>query len=31
VIAQEGGLDADAASDYVTRLKKEKRYLRDVY
>lgn len=31
VIAQEAGCSDDDASDYVTRLKKEKRYLRDVY
>lgn len=31
VIAQESGCSDDEASDYVTRLKKEKRYLRDVY
>lgn len=31
VIAQEGGLDADAAADYVKQLKADKRYLRDVY
>ncbi|WP_310618895.1 diflavin oxidoreductase [Flexibacterium corallicola] len=31
VIAQEGGMNSEAANAYVTRLKKEKRYLRDVY
>lgn len=31
VIAAEGGLSADGARDYVNGLKKEKRYLRDVY
>ncbi|MDB6169730.1 MAG: FAD-binding protein [Verrucomicrobia bacterium] len=31
VIAQQGGLDAPAATEYVKQLKKEKRYQRDVY
>lgn len=31
VIAQFGGLSAERAADYVNQLKKEKRYLRDVY
>ena len=31
VIADHGGLDADQAIDYVNRLKKDKRYVRDVY
>ena len=31
VIAQQGGLDAAAAADYVKQLKKDKRYQRDVY
>ncbi|PXW32403.1 UNVERIFIED_CONTAM: sulfite reductase (NADPH) flavoprotein alpha-component [Williamsia faeni] len=31
VVAEHGGLDADAAEDYVNTLKREKRYLRDVY
>ncbi|MDB6095641.1 MAG: FAD-binding protein [Verrucomicrobia bacterium] len=31
VIAQQGGLDATAAADYVKQLKKDKRYQRDVY
>ncbi|WP_380179802.1 sulfite reductase subunit alpha [Kalamiella sp. sgz302252] len=31
VIAQFGGLSAERAADYVDQLKKEKRYLRDVY
>ncbi|MDB6127180.1 MAG: FAD-binding protein, partial [Verrucomicrobia bacterium] len=31
VIAQQGGLDAVAAADYVKQLKKDKRYQRDVY
>jgi len=31
IIAQEGGLPVDEANDYVGRLKREKRYLRDVY
>lgn len=31
VIAENGDMSADAASEYVTNLKREKRYLRDVY
>ncbi|MBV4367045.1 sulfite reductase subunit alpha [Erwinia phyllosphaerae] len=31
IIAQFGGLSAERAADYVDQLKKEKRYLRDVY
>ena len=31
IIAQQGGLDAAAAADYVKQLKKDKRYQRDVY
>jgi sulfite reductase (NADPH) flavoprotein alpha-component len=31
VIAKEGGLSLDAAKDYVNKMKKEKRYVRDVY
>ena len=31
VIADHGGMDRDQATDYVNRLKKEKRYVRDVY
>ncbi|MBL9217959.1 MAG: sulfite reductase subunit alpha [Opitutaceae bacterium] len=31
VIAQQGGLDAAAAADYVKQMKKDKRYQRDVY
>lgn len=31
VVAEFGGLGADAAEDYVNTLKREKRYLRDVY
>ncbi|HEY9315647.1 sulfite reductase subunit alpha [Williamsia sp.] len=31
VVAEHGGLDPDAAEDYVNTLKREKRYLRDVY
>jgi sulfite reductase (NADPH) flavoprotein alpha-component len=31
VIAQFGGLSAERAADYIDQLKKEKRYLRDVY
>ncbi|WP_234406218.1 hypothetical protein [Methylobacillus glycogenes] len=31
VIAEHGGLDAEAATAYVNQLKREKRYLRDVY
>jgi sulfite reductase (NADPH) flavoprotein alpha-component len=31
IVATHGGLGADAASDYVNGLKREKRYLRDVY
>lgn len=31
IIAAHGGLDADGAAEYVNTLKREKRYLRDVY
>ena len=31
IIAQQGGLDATAAVDYVKQMKKDKRYQRDVY
>jgi sulfite reductase (NADPH) flavoprotein alpha-component len=31
IVAQEGGLDAAAAADFVKQLKKDKRYQRDVY
>lgn len=31
IIAQQGGLDAAAAAEYVKQLKKDKRYQRDVY
>ena len=31
VIAENGAMSADAAVEYVNRLKREKRYLRDVY
>jgi sulfite reductase (NADPH) flavoprotein alpha-component len=31
IIAQQGGMDATAAADYVKQLKKERRYQRDVY
>jgi sulfite reductase (NADPH) flavoprotein alpha-component len=31
IIAEEGAMDADAASAYVKRMKQEKRYQRDVY
>jgi len=31
IVAQQGGMDTDAAADYVKQLKKEKRYQRDVY
>jgi len=31
IIAQQGGLDAAAAADYVKQMKKDKRYQRDVY
>lgn len=31
VVADEAGISAEAAADYVNRLKREKRYLRDVY
>jgi sulfite reductase (NADPH) flavoprotein alpha-component len=31
VIAEHGGLGEEAAEDYVNTLKREKRYLRDVY
>jgi sulfite reductase (NADPH) flavoprotein alpha-component len=31
IVSDEAGISAEAASDYVNRLKREKRYLRDVY
>ncbi|MDT0634240.1 assimilatory sulfite reductase (NADPH) flavoprotein subunit [Spectribacter hydrogenoxidans] len=31
IIAEQGGMSADAAADYLKRLQKEKRYQRDVY
>ena len=31
IVAEQGGLDREAAAAYVKRLKTEKRYLRDVY
>jgi sulfite reductase (NADPH) flavoprotein alpha-component len=31
IIAQQGGMDATAAADYVKQMKKDKRYQRDVY
>lgn len=31
IVSDEVGISAEAASDYVNRLKREKRYLRDVY
>ncbi|TMV16286.1 sulfite reductase subunit alpha [Rhizobium sp. RM] len=31
IVASEAGISAEAAGDYVNRLKREKRYLRDVY
>lgn len=31
VVAQQGGMDATAAADYVKQMKKDKRYQRDVY
>jgi len=31
IVAQQGGMDAAAAAEYVKRMKKEKRYQRDVY
>ena len=31
IIASEGGMDADAAADYLDELRQEKRYQRDVY
>ncbi len=31
IIATQGGMSAEAATDYVNGLKREKRYLRDVY
>jgi sulfite reductase (NADPH) flavoprotein alpha-component len=31
VVAEHGGLDADGATEYVNALKKDKRYVRDVY
>ncbi|MEO0635662.1 MAG: sulfite reductase subunit alpha [Pseudomonadota bacterium] len=31
IVAEQGGLSADGARDYVANLKREKRYLRDVY
>jgi sulfite reductase (NADPH) flavoprotein alpha-component len=30
-VAQEGGMDAAAAAEFVKQLKKDKRYQRDVY
>lgn len=31
IVSEEAGISAEAASEYVNRLKREKRYLRDVY
>ncbi|MGV9409676.1 diflavin oxidoreductase [Nocardia sp. NPDC003693] len=31
IVGEHGGFDADAAADYVNTLKREKRYVRDVY
>jgi len=31
IVAQQGGMDAAAAAEYVKQLKKDKRYQRDVY
>ena len=31
IVIEEAGISAEAASDYLNRLKREKRYLRDVY
>jgi sulfite reductase (NADPH) flavoprotein alpha-component len=31
VVAEHGGFDEETAEDYVNTLKREKRYLRDVY
>jgi len=31
VVRQFGGLSSERAADYIDQLKKEKRYLRDVY
>ena len=31
IVAQQGGMDAAAATDYVKQMKKEKRYQKDVY
>ena len=31
VVSAHGGMDDDAATDYVNSLKREKRYVRDVY
>ena len=31
IIAEEGGMDSAAATDYIKQLKKDKRYQRDVY
>ncbi|WOF23703.1 flavodoxin domain-containing protein [Microbacterium betulae] len=31
VVAQQGGVDADGAAEYLAQLKREKRYVRDVY
>ena len=31
IIAQQGGMDATAAADYVKQMKKDRRYQRDVY
>ena len=31
IVAQEGGMDEEASTAYVKAMRKEKRYLRDVY
>jgi sulfite reductase (NADPH) flavoprotein alpha-component len=31
VVARHGGMDADDAADYVATMRREKRYVRDVY
>ena len=31
IVAQQGGMDASAAVEYVKQMKKDKRYQRDVY
>ena len=31
IVAQQGGLDAAAAAEFVKQLKKDRRYQRDVY